>query len=327
MTGATSFGPQSQRGFTIVELLIVVIVIAILAAITLVAFSNVTNRAKASAAASAAQQAAKKVAIYMTTNADQVPIDLATAGVTDQNGTSYQFRTDATTSPQKYCITATSNGVSSFINNTDQTSPKAGACPGHGVDGGSTVTNLFPDPSLTGAIAYWNSFGTSGAGTRSTPTDGGAQGPSYARLRVTTAPTGGSLGTGTNITQPAVAGQSYSFSGYVRTSWVTSSAASILFVDGVGGNLPSVNGSSTAIPAGTWTRVTVTGVAPAGTAAMRPWVATTSGAALPPANSTFDADGFMLTSGAIIVPYGDGDAPGWAWNGAANNSSSTGPAL
>jgi prepilin-type N-terminal cleavage/methylation domain-containing protein len=49
-----------SRGFTIVELLIVIVVIAILAAITMVAYNGVQNRAKASAAQSAASIVMKK---------------------------------------------------------------------------------------------------------------------------------------------------------------------------------------------------------------------------------------------------------------------------
>ncbi len=52
------------QGFTIVELLIVVVVIAILAAITIVSYNGITNRANASAAASAAAGIQKKVELY-----------------------------------------------------------------------------------------------------------------------------------------------------------------------------------------------------------------------------------------------------------------------
>ena len=51
---------KDERGFTIVELLIVIVVIAILAAITIVAYNGIQNRAKASSAQSAAATVIKK---------------------------------------------------------------------------------------------------------------------------------------------------------------------------------------------------------------------------------------------------------------------------
>ena len=49
-----------SRGFTIVELLIVIVVIAILAAITIVAYNGIQNRAKTSAGQAAANTIIKK---------------------------------------------------------------------------------------------------------------------------------------------------------------------------------------------------------------------------------------------------------------------------
>ncbi len=59
---------KEQSGFTIVELLIVVVVIAILAAITLVSFNNITNRANDSAAKETAANVQKKVELYNAEN-------------------------------------------------------------------------------------------------------------------------------------------------------------------------------------------------------------------------------------------------------------------
>lgn len=57
-----------QSGFTIVELLIVVVVIAILAAITIVSYNGITTQANASAARSTANTVQKKVELYHSTN-------------------------------------------------------------------------------------------------------------------------------------------------------------------------------------------------------------------------------------------------------------------
>jgi type IV pilus assembly protein PilA len=56
---------QAQSGFTIVELLIVVVVIAILAAITIVSYNGITNRANASGAQAASSSLQKKAELYV----------------------------------------------------------------------------------------------------------------------------------------------------------------------------------------------------------------------------------------------------------------------
>ncbi len=55
---------QAQEGFTIVELLIVIVVIAILAAITIVSYNGITARANTSSAQAAASTVIKKAEAY-----------------------------------------------------------------------------------------------------------------------------------------------------------------------------------------------------------------------------------------------------------------------
>lgn len=69
---------QAERGFTIVELLIVVVVIAILAAITIVSYNGITNRANASAAQSTAAALQKKAELFASDGpTGQYPIRLS----------------------------------------------------------------------------------------------------------------------------------------------------------------------------------------------------------------------------------------------------------
>lgn len=82
---------EAQRGFTIVELLIVVVVIAILATITVVTYNGVTARANGAAAKTAAQSVLSKAEAYAADGPTKLyptlPSDLTTAS----GSTSYAF--------------------------------------------------------------------------------------------------------------------------------------------------------------------------------------------------------------------------------------------
>lgn len=63
-----TWAQQNKKGFTIIELLIVIVIIAILAAITLVAYNSVQTRAKNSAIIAAVNQSLKLVMSYGVVN-------------------------------------------------------------------------------------------------------------------------------------------------------------------------------------------------------------------------------------------------------------------
>lgn len=73
-----------RRGFTIVELMIVIVVIAILAAITIVAYTNVQERARYSAAQSNLRSLGTAFDLYRAENGIY-PSDRASIGIALQN--------------------------------------------------------------------------------------------------------------------------------------------------------------------------------------------------------------------------------------------------
>lgn len=81
---STQWAPK-QKGFTIVELLIVIVVIAILAAITIVAYNGISQRAKNSAIVSAAKSTLDVLNAYVATN-DKYPNTTGNACLTSVSG-------------------------------------------------------------------------------------------------------------------------------------------------------------------------------------------------------------------------------------------------
>jgi len=131
---------RPQSGFTIVELLIVIVVIGILAAITVVAFNGVQQKAKIAVVQSDLNQASKTLGSYKATSADDTyPADLAAAKLSSSSGTTYQYTYTSPTN--SYCLTGTLSGLIYMITSMN-TTPTTGACTGHVSDGGSTGPTL-----------------------------------------------------------------------------------------------------------------------------------------------------------------------------------------
>lgn len=119
----------NRSGFTIVELLIVIVVIGVLAAIVIVAYNGIQNRARIASVTSGLTQYSKKIAVYGAENA-LYPADLATAGIVDTADTAYQYTVDTSTSPGTYCLTATSGSLTYYVSDSSG-GAQQGTCTGY----------------------------------------------------------------------------------------------------------------------------------------------------------------------------------------------------
>lgn len=112
---------QSLRGFTIVELLIVIVVIGILAGITLVAYGNISNRAKDAQTDTSISQLKKLLEIY----ASDTGVYPAVCGGGDNSGCNAELLTSALVPayanrmPEAY---PTGYGVYQYVRGTGGTS-------------------------------------------------------------------------------------------------------------------------------------------------------------------------------------------------------------
>ncbi len=118
-----------RYGFTIVELLIVIVVIAILAAITIVAYNGIQNRAKTSALLSSVSQGVKKVQAYAALNNDNYPASATDVGLVGSGGITYAVSSNNTLSPKQYCVTV-SLGDASYFQTSAMSQPSQGTCIG-----------------------------------------------------------------------------------------------------------------------------------------------------------------------------------------------------
>lgn len=164
---AINHPPSVKLGFTIVELLIVIVVIGILAAITVVSYTGIQTNAAAAALKSDLTQAKTKLDLYKVTNSDQYP---ATEQDTkDVLGLDPDTKVEYTPTPDhtSYCITLSSNQAKTAFHIDGTTGAIAdGACSGHVgyVAGGGPSVNGGVVTTLAGSTSGF-ADGT-GAGAR-----------------------------------------------------------------------------------------------------------------------------------------------------------------
>jgi prepilin-type N-terminal cleavage/methylation domain-containing protein len=326
--------PKTNRGFTIVELLIVIVVIGILAAITIVAFNGVQERARASATSSALAQASKKIKLWQVDNPDTAPDCATFVNLLNSTGSSCNFTVDnigyqyTAGTGGTYCITATKDSTS--YNASENSPASKGGCTGHDVGGIQMVTNLVLNPSFeTNTTGYSSLYGQGGSGSASRVTVSPRYGNYISRMTWNNPPTSvttNGLWSSMNTTVSGAGGKTYTASGYIRNSWASGifSLNLVGYTTGNGSVTGETYGSNVTIPANTWTRVSVTWTAPANTEAFTLRIRQ-AGGSLPSSGSLLEVDGFMLTQGSTLYTYADGTSQNWAWNGTAHASTSTGP--
>jgi len=119
----------SKKGFTIVELLVVIAVIGVLAAIVVVAYEGVQDKAKGKVLTSDLSTALKQLTIDQGRNGGY-PATIADAnkgrGLTASPGTTFTYTFNNNTNPQTLCLSAT-NGEQVF-SVTQNTEPAPGSC-------------------------------------------------------------------------------------------------------------------------------------------------------------------------------------------------------
>lgn len=97
-----------RYGFTIVELLIVIVVVAILVSISILAYIGVTSRASAASVQADANSAYKQLeTIKASSSTGTYPVDLASANLKSSPGTAYTYYPGP--GANSYCLEATNN--------------------------------------------------------------------------------------------------------------------------------------------------------------------------------------------------------------------------
>ncbi len=315
---------QRQPGFTIVELLVVIVVIAILAAITIVSYNAVTNNATQKSVETDAQSMVSQLSKYRS-EAGRYPDNLNSLTSNSALGSTFQYSYDANT--DSYCLTATLKKAAAYANSSNS-GAKDGLCPGHGANGTPLLINVAQNPNATAVAA----FGGGGTGANTLRSDGGYNGSTYVRRTFSGAGVGGvTIGTGNTTYIPVTYGKTYTISAWVRSNKTGPQFMLISWLTASGGS-GSLSSSPAVSVSGTWTRITFTGVVPAGDVGFpdRPQYAAVTirgGSSLMDSaawaiNDYQDIDGIMATEGSTVYSFKDGSFPGCSWMGTANASSS-----
>lgn len=303
-----------KNGFTIVELLIVIVIIGILAAIIIVSFNGIEKRAKETLITTRLATVSQQLKSDQATSSDgSYPSTMADAnggkGFDTSQGVTYQYTVNNSTVPSSFCVTASYEGIDYNISNTSTAA--AGVCDGHTPSNAAPdiITNLSPNPSAETNNTGWTDTRI-GSSRVSSAAKEGSYGISGSVNSVGYFPR-------INTTTASIEGNKvYTISGWARSSNQVEIAYAINSGSIIRGPLVDSNGS--------WVRLSITTTTtPSNATTLTPSIGFADNTAT---GVDLDVDGMMITEGTAMPNYADGSSTDWTWNGTANNSTSTGPA-
>lgn len=190
---------KREQGFTIVELLIVVVVIAILAGITVVSYNGISKNAKNSAIQSTLSQAVQKIEAFKINSATGLyPASLSAADLTVVNTSDTTYVYDVSSNYKLFCLASSRAGRTYYISSASL-NPKPGICTAAiGTPGTGDVT--VDGPSVAGGTNYTVYDSVKPSTSQSVGADGGSSLKIGNRF-YTTEPTGVKI-TGLRIYNP-----------------------------------------------------------------------------------------------------------------------------
>jgi prepilin-type N-terminal cleavage/methylation domain-containing protein len=307
-----------SRGFTIVELLIVIVVIAILAAITIVGYTGIQNRTREAALQTNVRQASSKLSaqFLLSGNTYAASGDFATVtGLVSDSATTYTYIVSS--DQQNYCVSALNVSLNlSYASSNKAIAPVKGRCGTNYVTNPSFETNLsnwsFNGSSATSSTAWASSGTTSLQLTAST-----ASADSFARFGNQTTLNGLTPGETFTITATSRLGAT------TMAGSLDSRARQIRVYAWNGATVSQVAASS-GMPntANAVATQTATFTVPTGSTGVE--IRLYNGGSNANANNVF-WDGVFITNGAQAMQYADGSTTGWYWDGDDNASRSSGP--
>ena len=121
------FTARTSPGFTIIELLVVIVIIGILATISVISFNGIQQRAASTVLISDLKNASAQLEIAKYDNYEQY--QATTDGLNPSPGTTFEYTSTGAT----YCLSAVSDrvGATTYYISSTNLSITSGLCPGH----------------------------------------------------------------------------------------------------------------------------------------------------------------------------------------------------